>query len=94
MDKQKHKTVSKKKKIVALPLIAIRSRLTRLLLQPASVVTKDIAIGAGGFGFDSQAGQMNTCRRRLATVAMFLRSCVAQALNHGNGPRHSLHALA
>ena len=25
---------------------------------------------------------------------MFLRSCVAKALSRGNGPRHSLHALA
>ena len=34
------------------------------------------------------------CRRRLATVATFLRSCVAQALSRGNGPRNSLHASA
>ena len=34
------------------------------------------------------------CRQRLATVATFLRSCVAQALSRGNGPRHSLHASA
>ena len=34
------------------------------------------------------------CRQRLATVATFLRSCVAQALSRGNGPRNSLHASA
>ena len=34
------------------------------------------------------------CRQRLATVAMFLRSCVAHALNRENGPRNSLHASA
>ena len=34
------------------------------------------------------------CRQRLATVAAFLRSCVAQALSRGDGPRHSLHASA
>ena len=34
------------------------------------------------------------CRQRLATVAMFLRSCVAQALSRGDGPRNSLHASA
>ena len=34
------------------------------------------------------------CRRRLATVAAFLRSCVAQALRGGGGPRNSLHASA
>ena len=34
------------------------------------------------------------CRQRLATAAMFLRSCVAQALSRGDKPRHSLHASA
>ena len=34
------------------------------------------------------------CRQRLATVATLLRSCVAQALSRGGGPRHSLHASA
>ena len=34
------------------------------------------------------------CRQRLATVATFLRSCVAQALSRGDGPRNSLHASA
>ena len=33
-------------------------------------------------------------RQRLATAATFLRSCVAQALRGGDGPRHSLHASA
>ena len=33
-------------------------------------------------------------RQRLATVVTFLRSCVAQALSRGNGPRNSLHASA
>ena len=32
------------------------------------------------------------CRQRLATATTFLRSCVAQALSHGNGPRHLLYA--
>ena len=32
------------------------------------------------------------CRQRLATVATFVRSCVAQALSRGDGPCHSLHA--
>ena len=31
-------------------------------------------------------------RQRLTTVATFVRSCVAQALSRGDGPRHSLHA--
>ena len=34
------------------------------------------------------------CRQRLATVATFLRSCVAQALSRVDGPRNSLHASA
>ena len=34
------------------------------------------------------------CRQGLATVATFLRSCVAQALSRGDWPRNSLHALA
>ena len=34
------------------------------------------------------------CRQRLAIAATFLRSCVAQALSRGDGPRHSLHASA
>ena len=32
------------------------------------------------------------CRQRLATAAVFLRSCVAQLLSRGDGFRHSLHA--
>ena len=34
------------------------------------------------------------CRRRLATAATFLRSCVAQALSRRDGARQSLHASA
>ena len=34
------------------------------------------------------------CRQRLATVATFLRSCVAQTLSRGDGPYNSLHASA
>ena len=34
------------------------------------------------------------CRQRLAIVATFVRSCVAQALSRGDGHRHSLHASA
>ena len=34
------------------------------------------------------------CRQRLATVATFLRSCVAEAPSRGDGPRNSLHASA
>ena len=34
------------------------------------------------------------CRQWLATAATFLRSCVAQALSRGDGPRNSFHASA
>ena len=34
------------------------------------------------------------CRQRVATAAMFLRTCVAEALSLGGEPRHSLHASA
>ena len=34
------------------------------------------------------------CRQRLATVAMFLRSSVAQALSRRDGPHHSFHVSA
>ena len=48
-----------------------------------------IAIDAGGLVFDSRAGQI---RLGIAIAAMFLRSCVVQALGCGDGSRHSLHA--
>ena len=44
---------------------------------------QDIAITAEGLGFDSRAGQI---QHSVATVAMFLRSCVVQALSRGYGP--------
>ena len=56
------------------------------------VAVKVVAIGAGGLGFDSRVGQIRLYRQRRATAAMFLRSCVDQALSRGDGPRHWLHA--
>ena len=67
------------------------------LLQINRLVTSvvmHIAIEAGGLGFDSRASLIGQCRQRLVTAAMFLRSCVAQALNRGDEPRHLLHATA
>ena len=61
------------------------SRLTKWL---------NIAIGAGGLGFNSGQVKAAQCHQRLATAATFLRSCVAQALRREDGPHHSLHALA
>ena len=45
-------------------------------MVPVGVVVKDIAIGAGRFGFDS----------RIVTAAMFLLSFVAKALSRGDEP--------
>ena len=43
-------------------------------------------MGAGGLGFDSRTGQIG---HNVANAATFIRSCVAQALNRGDGPCHS-----
>ena len=59
-----------------------------------SSVASQIVISAGGLGLNSLAGQIGTVSQWLATVAAFLRSCVAQALSRGDGPRHSSHAFA
>ena len=72
--------------------------MTELNLPLAQLLSAQ-AIGAEDLGFDSRAGQIDyragqQCRQRLATAATFLRSCVAQALSRGDGPRHSLHASA
>ena len=54
---------------------------------PASTVVGHIAIGAGGLGFQFPGLSNKTkCRLRLATAAMFLWSCVTQALSCGDGP--------
>ena len=47
-----------------------------------SAVVEDIAVGSGGLGFDSRAGQI----RLGVASSTFLRSCVAQALSCGNEP--------
>ena len=49
------------------------------------MVVKDIAVGAGGLGFDFWADQIG---HSVATAAMFLGSCAAQALSLGNGSLH------
>ena len=55
-------------------------------------MAKVIALCAGGLELDFRVGQSGLCRQRLATAAMFLWSCVAQAPSRGDGPHHSLHA--
>ena len=59
------------------------------------VVIKDIAISTRGLKFDSRAAEIgHSVANGSSLAAMFLRSCVAQALSPGGGPRHSLHSLA
>ena len=51
------------------------------------VVVKGVTIVAGGFGLYFRAGQITQSRqRRLTTAAIFLQSCIVQALSHGGGP--------
>ena len=54
-------------------------------------VVQYIAGGAAGRRFGYRAGQIG---HSVVIVAMFLRICVAQALNRADGTRHSLHASA
>ena len=56
-----------------------------LFYLTVGVVVEDMAIGAEGLGSISGSVTSDT---------MFLRSCVAQALGRGEGPRHPLHASA
>ena len=55
-----------------------------------------IAIGAGGLRYNYIPSKLNQtqCHQRLATTAIFLRSCVAQELRGRDGPHYSLYALA
>ena len=45
---------------------------TLVLRQLIGVLLKDIAIGAGGLGLDSRAGQIGHSRKQLAYAATFL----------------------
>ena len=44
--------------------------------------------GRCGVRFPGRSNRTQCCQR-LGTVATFLRSCVVQALSHGDGPHHS-----
>ena len=55
------------------------------------VVVKDIAVGVQRLGLDSRSGQIG---HNDATAAVFLRSCIVQALSRGDRSRRPLHALA
>ena len=67
-------------------------KLLKVSVSAVSFVVKDIAIGTRGLGRDSRAGHRTRCGQWVATPLVFLPSCVAQALNRGGWPRHSLHA--
>ena len=55
---------------------------------------KYIVVGARGLRVRFAARSNCTqCCRQLTTAPTF-RSCVAQALSHGGGPRHQLHVAA
>ena len=62
--------------------------------RPIGRVIEVIAFGAVGVWFDSRLVNRTLCCQRVATAATFLRSCNAQALSRGNGPRHSSQLLA
>ena len=52
------------------------------LNQPVGVGVKDVAIGAGGRGFDSRAGQIGHCVTNGSPPLQ--RFCVAQELSRGD----------
>ena len=77
-------------------MIYVAQKRTKLLtLKPAvSSVAKRTLTVREVWGSITGPVKSTQCRQRLATVATFLRSCVAQALSRGDGPRNSLHASA
>ena len=62
--------------------------------RPLAQLLSAHAIGAEVWGSSPKPVKSAQCRQRLATAATFFRSCVAQALSSGDGPRQSLHASA
>ena len=47
---------------------------------------------SGRFEVGSRTDKIKRSVRQLAATVIFPRNCVGQALERGNGPRHSLHA--
>ena len=62
------------------------------LYRPLSSVAKRTLSVRDVWGSIPGLIKSSQCRQELSTVATFVRSCVAQALSHGDGPCHSLHA--
>ena len=72
-------------------MIAFQKTVTSKIIRAVRVVVKDIAIGAGGRGFDSYAGPKDTAANSSLSPRRF---CVAWALSHEDGARQSLHTSA
>ena len=64
----------------------------KALYWPISSVAKPILSVREVWGSIPGPIRSSQSRQRLAIVAKFVRSCVAQTLSRGVGPRHSLHA--
>ena len=62
------------------------------LCRPISSVAKPTLSVREVWGSIAGSAKSSQCRQRLAIVATFVRSCVAQALSRGDGPHRSLHA--
>ena len=56
--------------------------------RPLAQLLSAHAIGAEGLGFKSRVGLVGTVSRTARHRCDVFRSCVAQALSHGDGPRH------
>ena len=67
----------------------LNNQLVLLNNHPVGVAFNNIAIGAGGHGFDSWTNHTQ-CGHRCDVFG----SCVAQALSFGDGSRHLLHVSA
>ena len=69
-------------------------KITKITIPAVSSVAKRTLSVREVWGSTPGPVKSTQCRQQLATVATFLRSCVAQALSRGDGLRNSLHASA
>ena len=77
-----------------LRLVSINFEVQFTLRLPVSVVIEDRCQRGRSRVRFPRSVKSEQFRQRLATVATFLRSCVASSLSCGDGSRHSLHASA
>ena len=75
-------------------IVSRNRRIDMQLNRPVSSVAKRTLSVREVWGSIPRPVKSAQSRQRLATAATFLRSCVAQALSRGDGPRRSLHASA